>query len=242
MLCAALTARVLDLPLGHTLLGALLAGIPSVICVIIGAHTVGEVIASSSSPSGAGGCRGEPGAARVSASPESPLRGGCGCGAVRFEVRAPFNSARYCHCHRCQRRTGTAASVSARIGRADFEILTGAELIRSWEPADGTPKAYCVECGGHLFSGSLDADFVASASARSTATPASAPNPASGSAPPPPGRRSPTTACRATRGAGPSAQRTPSLIATGAPAASCGAGGLNCLTTLPFRPSPRERA
>jgi hypothetical protein len=45
MLCAALTARVLDLPLGSTLLGALLAGIPSVICVLIGAHTVGEVIA-----------------------------------------------------------------------------------------------------------------------------------------------------------------------------------------------------
>jgi hypothetical protein len=45
MLCAALTARVLDLPLWPTLLGALLAGIPSVICVLIGAHTVGEVIA-----------------------------------------------------------------------------------------------------------------------------------------------------------------------------------------------------
>jgi hypothetical protein len=45
MLCAALTARLLDLPLGPTLLGALLAGIPSVICVLIGAHTVGEVIA-----------------------------------------------------------------------------------------------------------------------------------------------------------------------------------------------------
>jgi hypothetical protein len=43
--CAALTARVLDLPLGSTLLGALLAGIPSVICVLIGAHTVGEVLA-----------------------------------------------------------------------------------------------------------------------------------------------------------------------------------------------------
>jgi hypothetical protein len=45
MACAALTARVLDLPLASTLVGALLAGIPSVICVIIGAHTVGEVIA-----------------------------------------------------------------------------------------------------------------------------------------------------------------------------------------------------
>jgi hypothetical protein len=45
MLCAALTARVLGLPLGNTLLGALLAGIPDAICVVIGLHTVGDVIA-----------------------------------------------------------------------------------------------------------------------------------------------------------------------------------------------------
>jgi hypothetical protein len=96
----------------------------------------------------------------MSASPESPLRGGCGCGAVRFEVRAPLVSARYCHCHRCQHRTGTSCSASARIGRGDFEIVSGAEAIRSWEPEGGMPKAYCVECGSHLFSGSLEDDFV----------------------------------------------------------------------------------
>ena|ERR1700761_82606 len=43
--CAALTARVLGLPLGITLLGALLAGIPDAICVLIGAHELGGVIA-----------------------------------------------------------------------------------------------------------------------------------------------------------------------------------------------------
>jgi len=45
MLCAALTARVLDLPLGNTLLGALLAGIPDAICVVVGLHELGGVIA-----------------------------------------------------------------------------------------------------------------------------------------------------------------------------------------------------
>jgi hypothetical protein len=45
MLCAALTARVLGLPLPNTLLGALLAGIPDAICVVVGLHTVGDVIA-----------------------------------------------------------------------------------------------------------------------------------------------------------------------------------------------------
>jgi len=45
MLCAALTARVLDLPLGSTLLGAVLVGIPDAICVLLGLHELGGVIA-----------------------------------------------------------------------------------------------------------------------------------------------------------------------------------------------------
>jgi hypothetical protein len=94
-------------------------------------------------------------------SARDPLTGRCGCGAVRFEVRAPFLSSRYCHCHRCQRRTGTSSGASARIGRDDFAVLTGAELIRYWRPADGMPKAYCAECGGHLFSGSLAEEQIA---------------------------------------------------------------------------------
>jgi hypothetical protein len=93
-------------------------------------------------------------------SPESPLPGGCGCGAVRFEARAPFVGSWYCHCHRCQQRTGVTYSASARVDRAAFEIVSGAELIRSWEPEGGLPKAFCGECGGHLFAGSLDGDFV----------------------------------------------------------------------------------
>jgi hypothetical protein len=97
----------------------------------------------------------------VSAPPESPLRGGCGCGAVSFEIRAPLLAAWYCHCHRCQHRTGTAASPAARIARADLEILSGLDSIRSWRPEGGMPKAYCAECGNHLFAGTLDGEFVA---------------------------------------------------------------------------------
>jgi hypothetical protein len=59
----------------------------------------------------------------VTASPQNPLRGGCGCGTVRFEIRAPFIAAWYCHCHRCQHRTGASCSPGARIGRGDFVAI-----------------------------------------------------------------------------------------------------------------------
>jgi hypothetical protein len=45
MLCAALTARVLRLPPGPTLLGAALAGLPSVLAVLVGLHWAGAALA-----------------------------------------------------------------------------------------------------------------------------------------------------------------------------------------------------
>jgi hypothetical protein len=45
MACAALTARVLRLPLGPALLGAALAGLPSILAVIVGVHWAGAVLA-----------------------------------------------------------------------------------------------------------------------------------------------------------------------------------------------------
>ncbi|HEV2727362.1 MAG TPA: hypothetical protein VGV34_03655 [Solirubrobacterales bacterium] len=45
MLCAAFTARVLRLPLGAALLGAALAGLPSLLAVALGVHWLGAVLA-----------------------------------------------------------------------------------------------------------------------------------------------------------------------------------------------------
>lgn len=45
MLCAAFTARVLRLPLGAALVGAALAGLPSLLAVAIGVHWAGAVLA-----------------------------------------------------------------------------------------------------------------------------------------------------------------------------------------------------
>jgi hypothetical protein len=81
-----------------------------------------------------------------------PLTGGCLCQGVQFEVSEPLHGALYCHCKRCQRRTGTAFSASALTVPGSFTITRGEDLVRSWQPADGWGKAFCAECGGHLFS------------------------------------------------------------------------------------------
>jgi hypothetical protein len=85
-----------------------------------------------------------------------PLTGGCLCGGVRFEVDEPPISASYCHCNRCQRRTGTAASVQARIVPGSLRIVSGEELVRAFEPEDGFPKEFCSACGSALWSRNPD--------------------------------------------------------------------------------------
>jgi hypothetical protein len=85
-----------------------------------------------------------------------PLTGGCLCGGVRFEVDQPPISASYCHCTRCQRRTGTAASVQARIVPGSLRIVSGKELVRAFEPEDGFPKEFCSACGSALWSRNPD--------------------------------------------------------------------------------------
>ena len=81
------------------------------------------------------------------------LTGSCACGAVRYRVTKPFTTAGYCHCHRCQKRSGVPWSMSAMVPVEGFEITQGAEAVRTWRPPGGNAKSFCEHCGGHLFSG-----------------------------------------------------------------------------------------
>jgi hypothetical protein len=91
-----------------------------------------------------------------------PLTGGCMCGGVRWELSAVPQHSGYCHCTRCQRRTGTAAAVSARIVPGSLTVTAGEELIQKWDPPQGFSKAFCSACGSALWAQSQeDPDVVA---------------------------------------------------------------------------------
>ena len=93
--------------------------------------------------------------------PDALLTGGCLCGGVRFEVTEPLVRASYCHCTRCQRWTGTAASAEARVAPGAFRITAGEELVRQYLPDQGFAEAFCSACGSALWSRSpTDPDVV----------------------------------------------------------------------------------
>lgn len=82
---------------------------------------------------------------------ELPLTGGCNCGAVRYEVAAPLVAASYCHCKRCQRRSGAAASANAHPAPNAFQIVSGQDQLLVWKPDGGGEKWFCGRCGSSVY-------------------------------------------------------------------------------------------
>jgi len=79
------------------------------------------------------------------------LTGSCLCGSVRYEIDRPPVVAGYCHCTRCQHRTGSAAACSALLEPGSLRVTAGEELLGSWDPPDGWSKVFCTACGGALW-------------------------------------------------------------------------------------------
>jgi hypothetical protein len=72
-------------------------------------------------------------------------RGGCHCGAVRFEVRAPARlTVQRCNCSICA-KTGFLHLI---VPAGDFRLLAGADQVTTYTFNTGTAKhLFCRTCG-----------------------------------------------------------------------------------------------
>lgn len=76
------------------------------------------------------------------------MKGGCNCGAVRFEVTGPVLGVIQCHCSLCRRYTGTAHISVVLADKADFHWRSGADNITRWRHPDADwESAFCQTCG-----------------------------------------------------------------------------------------------
>lgn len=83
----------------------------------------------------------------------SELTGTCLCGGVRFEVTEPFERVTACHCESCKKLSGGVGTVSGRVPTDAITILEGRELVRTYQPSEGSAKTFCSVCGSNLFGG-----------------------------------------------------------------------------------------
>jgi hypothetical protein len=79
--------------------------------------------------------------------------GGCGCGAVRYQLSGPPLFTHVCHCSECQRRTGSAFGLTMMIQRTQLEIIQGELKGISVNTDSGTLKTsyFCPACGVHIW-------------------------------------------------------------------------------------------
>jgi hypothetical protein len=82
-----------------------------------------------------------------------PLRGSCLCGGVQFEVTDELGSLRYCHCASCKKLSGSTGTVNGRVASAAIRVVAGDELLRTFQPEEGSSKTFCSRCGSNLFGG-----------------------------------------------------------------------------------------
>lgn len=79
--------------------------------------------------------------------------GGCNCGAIRYRVTRPFLTAYICHCHLCQKRTGSAFSFSVVLPADGLELVAGQPLRTERLLADGSRNIswICSACYSRIY-------------------------------------------------------------------------------------------
>ena len=70
---------------------------------------------------------------------------------MRFEVTEPFERVSACHCESCKKLSGGGGTVSGRVRTEAIRILAGEDLVKSFQPEEGSAKTFCSECGSNLF-------------------------------------------------------------------------------------------
>src|ERR1041385_4711305 len=80
-------------------------------------------------------------------------RGSCLCGGVQFEVPETFEARTFCHCASCKKLSGGVGTANGRVRGDEVMILEGEALLRTYQPAEGSAKTFCLACGSNLFGG-----------------------------------------------------------------------------------------
>lgn len=77
------------------------------------------------------------------------LRGSCLCGAVAYEVTAPFKGVHNCHCSRCRKARAAAYTTNGFTAIDAVRVLRGEDQIATFKPPGARffTHAFCRVCG-----------------------------------------------------------------------------------------------
>jgi hypothetical protein len=83
------------------------------------------------------------------------IRGGCLCGAIRFEVGRFVGPFEFCHCSRCRKASGSAFTAMIGVRAEDVSWISGRDAIIRFEAPvlkhpPGFRTAFCGRCGAPM--------------------------------------------------------------------------------------------
>ena len=81
-----------------------------------------------------------------------PITGSCLCGAVSYEVTAPFQFLGNCHCSMCRKSNGAAFATWGILEPGSFRWTSGEHALRRYESSAGHARCFCGTCGSALAS------------------------------------------------------------------------------------------
>lgn len=83
---------------------------------------------------------------------ESTFRGGCLCGAVRYEINGAPLRFYHCHCERCRKASGTGHATNLMIQTDKIDWLQGESQINRYKvpEAERFTNCFCKICGGRV--------------------------------------------------------------------------------------------
>ncbi|WP_417663247.1 GFA family protein [Pseudomonas sp.] len=75
-------------------------------------------------------------------------RGGCQCGAMRYQFYAPLQDIAHCHCSVCRRSSGGIVTTWITVPLASFTWLKG--QARQYASSPSCTRYFCADCGAQL--------------------------------------------------------------------------------------------
>ncbi|MDH4562500.1 GFA family protein [Pseudomonas sp. BN411] len=76
--------------------------------------------------------------------------GSCLCGAVKYEIDAPINSATHCHCSQCRKGHGAAFGTYGNVRWSAFRLVQGEDALARFHSSPGVTRTFCRQCGSTL--------------------------------------------------------------------------------------------
>lgn len=91
---------------------------------------------------------------------ESPVTGGCLCGAIRYRITGPLGPVIGCHCEQCRRTSGHYAA-STEVDGGDLLISDSNGALKWYRSSEKAERGFCQRCGSNLFWRQFGSDRVA---------------------------------------------------------------------------------